>query len=67
MPMSHTVPRKVVTEPWKKWWCWHPVKVNNTYTYFETVYRRTVFFYIDMEVIRKYEYTTLFDLLKSNQ
>lgn len=56
--------RKVITLPWEKWFAWYPVKVQGKRTWLRTVYRRSVHSYVDMDDWTKYEYGTIFDILK---
>lgn len=56
--------RKVITFPWEKWFAWYPIKVNNKIVWLKTIYRRSIFSYVDMDDWQRYEYGTLFDILK---
>ena len=55
--------RKIEIMPWKKWFAWYPVKVNDNYTWFKTVYRRCINTYVDMDDWSRYEYGTIFDVI----
>ena len=56
--------RKVITLPWEKWFAWYPVKVQGKRTWLRTVYRRSVHSYVDMDDWMRYEYGTIFDIIK---
>ncbi len=56
--------RKVITLPWEKWFAWYPVKVQGKRTWLRTVYRRSVHSYVDMDDWMRYEYGTIFDVIK---
>ena len=56
--------RKVIKLPWHKWFAWYPVKVQGKRTWLRTVYRRSIISYVDMDDWTKYEYGTIFDILK---
>lgn len=58
--------RKIVVDPWKKWFAWRPVKIHNKKVWCRYVYRRQVFLYIDVDVVSKSEYGTIFDVMQSN-
>jgi hypothetical protein len=61
-----TVPRKVISSPWKPWFAWRPVKtVSGKKIWFEVIYRRCINTYVDMDNWTRYEYGTLFDILTS--
>ena len=55
--------RKVVIQPWQKWFAWYPVKIHGKRTWLKTVYRRSIFSYVDMDDWERYEYGTLFDVI----
>ena len=59
-----TLPRKVTIGMWNKWFAWYPVKVHGQRTWLKTVYRRKINTYVDMEDWARYEYGTIFDILK---
>ena len=61
---SITVYRKQITSPWEKWFAWYPVKVHSKRVWLKTVYRRSVHSYADMDDWQRYEYGTIFDLIK---
>lgn len=56
--------RKVITLSWEKWFAWYPVKVHNKRVWLKTVYRRSIFSYVDMDDWQRYEYGTIFDVIK---
>ena len=58
------VARKIEVCPWEKWFAWHPVKVNSKRTWLKTIYRRKINTYVDYDNWAKYEYGTIFDVLK---
>ena len=64
-PHDTFVARKMVTDPWKKWFAWHPVRVHGKPVWLKTIYRRHVTTYIDFDDWSRYEYGTLFDVLKT--
>lgn len=61
------VPRKRTVSPWVKWFAWRPVTtVGGHRMWLKSVYRRCINTYVDMDNWRRYEYATLFDVLKGN-
>lgn len=56
--------RKVIYLSWEKWFAWYPVKVHGKRTWLKTVYRRSVHSYADMDDWQRYQYGTLFDIIK---
>lgn len=64
---SGPVARKIEVAPWKKWFAWRPVTINGNRYWFKTVYRRCVNTYVDMDNWKRYEYGTIFDVLKEEQ
>ena len=56
--------RKVEVLPWKPWFAWRPVKIHSERVWLETVYRRKINTYVDMDDWARYEYGTLFDVIK---
>jgi len=63
VPPIITVPRKRTIGPWKKWFAWYPVNVNNNRVWLKTVYRRCINTYVDMDDWSRYEYGTIFDVI----
>jgi hypothetical protein len=61
---SGYVARRIVKGAWQKWFAWRPVKIQGRRVWMTTVYRRTIDTYVDTNVWQRYEYGTLFDLLK---
>ena len=61
---SKIVFRKVMKFPWEKWFAWHPVKVHGKHIWLKTVYRRSIISYVDMDSWKRYEYGTIFDVIK---
>ena len=52
--------------PWKKWFAWRPVKVKGHIKWMRNVYRREIpKTYVDYDDWTRYEYGTIFDVLKS--
>lgn len=60
------VPRKVEVMPWKPWFAWRPVKVKGQTIWLEHIYRRSINTYVDMDDWTRYEYGTLFDVIKGD-
>ncbi len=63
-PHDTFVARKMVTDPWEKWFAWHPVRVHGKPVWLKTIYRRHVTTYVDFDDWSRYEYGTLFDVLR---
>ena len=53
--------------PWEKWFAWYPVKIAGRRVWLKTIYRRNILSYVDMDDWIRYEYGTLFDVLKQSQ
>jgi hypothetical protein len=49
---------------WKPWWAWRPVKVHSRWAWLRQVYRRRLNDYVDYDDWSRYEYGTIFDVLK---
>ena len=49
-----------IQQPWTKWYAWRPVKVNNRWNWFKTVYRKPKYNSPSLE----YTYGTILDVLK---
>ena len=60
----HNVYRKVVYLSWEKWFAWYPVKIHSRRVWLKTVYRRSIHSYADLDDWQRYEYGTIFDILK---
>ena len=58
------VARKIEVSPWEKWFAWHPVKIHGKRTWLKTIYRRKTNTYVDYDNWAKYDYGTIFDVLK---
>ncbi len=58
------VARKREVGPWKEWYAWRPVKVKDKRVWLKKVYRRVINTYVDQEDWTRYEYGTIFDVLK---
>jgi len=63
-PHDTFVARKIVIDPWHKWFAWRPVKVHGKRVWLRNVYRRCINTYVDYDDWSRYEYGTLFDVLK---
>jgi hypothetical protein len=61
------VARKIEVLPWKPWFAWRPVKIHGKYVWLERIYRRCINTYVDMDDWTRYEYGTLFDVLKGDE
>ena len=61
------VARKTEVLPWEKWFAWRPVLVHGKRTWFKTVYRRCINTYVDMDDWKRYEYGTLFDIIRGEE
>lgn len=60
----NNVARKQEVGPWKEWYAWRPVKVNDKRVWLKKVYRRSINTYVDHDNWTRYEYGTVFDVLK---
>lgn len=58
------VPRKTEVSPWKPWFAWRPVKIRGGKVWLRTIYRRSINTYVDYEDWTRYEYGTIFDVIK---
>ena len=62
------VPRKQEVSPWKGWFAWHPVTlVNGERVWLKKVFRRCINTYVDYDNWKRYEYGSLFDVIKGDQ
>jgi hypothetical protein len=59
--------RKVEVQPWHQWFAWRPVKILNKRVWLKQIYRRQIITYVDTYDWIRYEYATIFDILKQNQ
>ena len=58
------VSRKIEISPWKRWFAWRPVtSVSGQKLWMQTVYRRCINTYVDMDDWKRYEYADIFDVL----
>ena len=64
MEWNGFVARKMIKGPWQQWFAWYPVKVHDKRVWLKTVYRRWINTYVDMDDWTRYEYGTVFDILK---
>ena len=61
------VARKITTSPWSPWFAWKPVDtVGNKRVWFKKIYRRVVNTYVDFDDWKRYEYGTMFDVIKGD-
>lgn len=58
------VARKEKVGPWKEWFAWRPVKIHGERVWLKKVYRRSINTYVDMDDWTRYEYGTVFDIIK---
>jgi len=65
-PSDTFVSRKIEIMAWEKWFAWRPVKLNGKRVWFKTVYRRCINTYVDHDDWTRYEYGTLFDVIKTS-
>lgn len=56
--------RKIVKHPWKPWFAWYPVRVHGNRVWLKKIYRRSINTYVDMDDWSRYEYGTVFDVIK---
>jgi hypothetical protein len=60
------VPRKQTASPWQEWFAWRPVKIHGKRVWCKTVFRRCINTYVDHDNWKRYEYGTLFDVIKGD-
>jgi hypothetical protein len=58
------VPRKQIFHNWESWFAWRPVKIHGERVWLKHIYRRCINTYVDMDDWKRYEYGTLFDVLR---
>jgi hypothetical protein len=63
MEWNDFIARKMTVSPWQEFYAWRPVKVHGKWVWLETVYRRCINTYVDMDNWKRYEYGTIFDVL----
>lgn len=63
-PHDTFVARKIEVMPWQQWFAWRPVKIHGKRVWLKTVYRRCINTYVDFDDWSRYEYGTVFDVLK---
>lgn len=61
------VARKIETSPWSPWFAWRPVKIRGGRVWLRTVYRRCINTYVDHDNWKRYEYGTIFDVIKGDE
>jgi len=59
------VARKIETGPWQQWFAWRPVKIKGERVWLEKICRRKINTYVDHDDWARYEYGTLFDVLRN--
>jgi len=64
-PNDTFVARKIETGPWQQWFAWRPVKIKGERVWLETICRRKINTYVDYDDWARYEYGTLFDVLRN--
>jgi hypothetical protein len=58
--------RKVEVSTWQLWFAWRPVKtLGGERIWSKRIYRRSINSYVDFDNWQRYEYGTLFDVLKN--
>jgi hypothetical protein len=62
-----TVARKIAVGKWQQWFAWRPVKIHGKRKWLTTVYRRCINTYVDMDDWKRYEYGTIFDVIKGDE
>ena len=63
-PNDTFVARKVIKGSWQPWFAWRPVTIHGRRVWLKKVYRRWINTYVDMEDWTRYEYGTIFDVIK---
>lgn len=53
------------SEPWRKWFAWHPVKLHGKKVWLQYVFRRQIGYIRSHGEPQWFEYGTLFDVLKA--
>lgn len=52
---------------WEKWFAWRPVKLHGKWVCFKKIYRKPIpHTYVDYDDAQRYQYGTLFDVLKDS-
>jgi len=58
--------RKQDVHPWEEWFAWRPVKLlDGNRVWLKKIYRRCINTYVDHDDWQRYEYGTIFDVLKN--
>lgn len=65
--MSKNVARKTEVGPWKSWFAWRPVPLHGRRVWLKKIYRRKINTYVDHDNWARYEYGTIFDILKDEK
>ncbi len=63
---AETVARKIEKGAWQKWFAWYPVKIHGKRVWFTTIYCRCINTYVDHDDWKRYEYGTMFDVIKGD-
>jgi hypothetical protein len=66
-PHDTFVARKVVVGAWRPWFAWRPVTIHGKRVWLERIFRRSINTYVDMDDWTRYEYGTLFDVIKGDE
>lgn len=53
--------------PWTPWFAWYPVKIRGGKVWLRTVYRRPINTYVDFDDWTRYEYGTVFDVIRGDE
>jgi len=61
------VARKIEVGKWRPWFAWRPVKIHGKRVWCTTIYRRCINTYVDQDDWSRYEYGTLFDVIKGDE
>jgi len=61
---TNYVARKIVVGKWQQWFAWRPVKIHGKRVWGKTVWRRCINTYVDHDDWTRYEYGTVFDVIK---
>jgi hypothetical protein len=65
--VTGNVARKTEVSPWKQWFAWRPVVLlNGERVWLKKVFRRCINTYVDMDNWKRYEYGSLFDVIKGD-
>lgn len=62
--LDDIIARKIDVSSWEEWFAWRPVKVNGKRVWLKRVYRRDLNTPVEFDNWRKYDYGTIFDVIK---